>query len=80
MTDTIFCPRCKSENTTTQKAKQLDGSMKDSIIKVNIVGIDLKTGKTTPTEAYLDYASYMCGDCMALFAVSPVNMTKDVIT
>lgn len=80
MTNQIFCPKCKSENTTTQKSKQPDGSIKDSIIKVNIVGVDLKTGKTTPTKAYLDYNSYMCVDCMALFAVSPLEMVKDVLT
>lgn len=65
----VSCPNCKSDNTDTLKAKQPDGSIKDSIIKVELVGVDLATGVSTPTGSHIPYQSYMCQDCRTLFAV-----------
>lgn len=65
----VSCPKCKSDNITTQKAKQPDGTMKDSIIQVNIVGVDLTTGVSTPTGSHIPYHSYVCLDCFTIFAV-----------
>ena len=77
----VICSRCGSNNTTTSKLKQQDGTLQDIILKSEPTFVyDVKTGISDIGNKYLTYEFqlYMCNDCMRQFAlVKSMSFRKD---